>query len=119
MRRLCCALFLAVGCFSGRLAAQQNFDTIQVRAQHVAGSVWMLQGWGGNIGVAVGQDGIFLVDDEYAPLTVKIKAAIAAIDSWPIRFLLNTHWHGDHTGGKEVTGKTKPGASNSPGWPVG
>lgn len=104
MRRPCRAVFLTLGCIAGRVAAQ-NFDTIQVRAQHVAGSVWMLQGWGGNIGVAVGRDGIFLVDDEYAPLTEKIQAAIAAIDSAPIRFLLNTHWHGDHTGGNENLGK--------------
>jgi glyoxylase-like metal-dependent hydrolase (beta-lactamase superfamily II) len=81
--------------------AQQNFDTVQVRSIHVAAGVWMLQGAGGNIGVAVGTDGIFLVDDQFAPLTDKIKAAIAAIDSAPIRFLLNTHWHGDHTGGNE------------------
>ena len=105
MRRLGTAELLAIGCFATLLSAQQNFDTVQVRAQHVAGSVWMLQGAGGNIGVAVGRDGIFLVDDEFAPLTVKITAAIAAIDSAPIRFLLNTHWHGDHTGGNENLGK--------------
>ena len=86
-------------------AAQQNFDTVQVRSTHVAGGVWMLQGAGGNIGVAVGADGTFLVDDQFAPLTAKIKAAIAAIDSAPLRFLLNTHWHGDHTGGNENFGK--------------
>jgi len=105
MRRPCRAVFPILVSLSGRVAAQQNFDTIQVRAQHVAGSVWMLQGWGGNIGVAVGRDGVLLVDDEYAPLTVKIQAAIAAIDSGPIRFLLNTHWHTDHTGGNENLGK--------------
>lgn len=96
---------LVLGCLAGNLSAQQNYDTVQVRSVHVAGSVWMLQGAGGNIGVAVGRDGIFLVDDEFAPLTVKITAAIAAIDSAPIRFLLNTHWHGDHTGGNENLGK--------------
>lgn len=99
------ALVVALGCIAGHLAAQQNFDTVQVQAQHVAGSVWMLQGAGGNIGVAVGRDGVFLVDDEYAPLTPKIQAAVAAIDSAPIRFLLNTHWHWDHTGGNENLGK--------------
>ena len=105
MRRSGTAVLLVAACFAGRLSAQQNFDTIQVRAEKVAGSVWMLQGAGGNIGVSVGRDGIFMIDDEYAPLTVKIKAAIAAIDSGPIRFLLNTHWHGDHTGGNENLGK--------------
>ena len=104
MHRPCYQAFLTLCGLTGTIAAQ-NFDTIQVRAQHVAGSVWMLQGLGGNIGVAVGKDGIFLVDDEYAPLTVKIQAAIAAIDSGPIRFLLNTHWHTDHTGGNENLGK--------------
>ena len=105
MRRSGTAVLLVAACCAGRLSAQQNFDTIQVRAARVAGSVWMLQGAGGNIGVSVGRDGIFMIDDEYAPLTVKIKAAIAAIDSGPIRFLLNTHWHGDHTGGNENLGK--------------
>ena len=105
MSRYRSAILLSLGCFAGRLSAQQNYDTIQVVAQHVAGSVWMLQGAGGNIGVAVGPDGVFLVDDEFAPLTAKIQAAIAAIDSAPIRFLLNTHWHGDHTGGNENLGK--------------
>lgn len=105
MRRLGCAMLLTIGCLASRLSAQQSFDTVQVRAQHAAGSIWMLQGAGGNIGVAVGRDGIFLVDDQYAPLTVKIKAAVAAIDPAPIRFLLNTHWHGDHTGGNENLGK--------------
>jgi len=105
MRRSGFAVLVLTSCLASRLTAQQNFDTVQVRAEHVAGPVWMLQGLGGNIGVAVGRDGVFLVDDEYAPLTVKIKAAIAAIDSGPIRFLLNTHWHPDHTGGNENLGK--------------
>ena len=105
MRRSGFAVLVLTSCLASRLTAQQNFDTVQVRAEHVAGPVWMLQGLGGNIGVSVGRDGVFLVDDEYAPLTVKIKAAIAAIDSGPIRFLLNTHWHPDHTGGNENLGK--------------
>ena len=105
MRHSGFAVLVLASCFASRLTAQQNFDTVQVRAEHVAGPVWMLQGLGGNIGVSVGRDGVFLVDDEYAPLTVKIKAAIAVIDSGPIRFLLNTHWHPDHTGGNENLGK--------------
>jgi len=65
----------------------------------------MLMGSGGNIGVTVGDDGVVLIDDEFAPLTEKIKAAIAKLSPKPIRFLLNTHWHGDHTGGNENIGK--------------
>ena len=86
--------------------AQTNFDTIQVRSQALRGGVYMLTGAGGNIGLSVGDDGAFIVDDQYAPLTPKILAAIGAITSKPIRFVVNTHWHGDHTGGNENVGKT-------------
>ena len=88
------------------LLLSQNFDTITVRAQHLRGGVYMLTGSGGNIGLSVGDDGAFLVDDQYAPLTPKILAAVAGITSKPIKFLVNTHWHGDHTGGNENVGKT-------------
>jgi cyclase len=81
-------------------AAQQNFDTIQVRTTKVGEGVYMLTGAGGNLGVSAGADGVILIDDQFAPLSDKIKAAIAAVGG-PIRFLLNTHWHGDHTGGNE------------------
>lgn len=77
----------------------QNFDTVQVRAVPVASGVHMLLGAGGNIGVSAGDDGVFLVDDQYAPLTERIRAAVARISGQPLRFVLNTHWHGDHTGG--------------------
>jgi glyoxylase-like metal-dependent hydrolase (beta-lactamase superfamily II) len=86
--------------------AQRSFDDVEVRAEKVADGVYMLQGVGGNIGVSVGEDGIFLVDDQYAPLTEKIKAALADISDRPLRFVLNTHWHGDHTGGNENLGQT-------------
>jgi glyoxylase-like metal-dependent hydrolase (beta-lactamase superfamily II) len=85
--------------------AAQNFDTIQVRSVLVAGSVHMLQGAGGNIGVVVGDDAVFVVDDQYAPLTPKVLAAIKAITPSPVRFVMNTHWHFDHTGGNENMGK--------------
>jgi cyclase len=87
------------------LLAQQSFDTITVRAQALRGGVSMLTGAGGNIGVSAGSDGTFLIDDQYAPLTPKIIAAVAAITPQPIRFVVNTHWHGDHTGGNENIGK--------------
>lgn len=85
--------------------AQQNWDTIQVRPVPVAPGLYMLMGAGGNIGVSAGPDGVFLVDDQYAPLTEKIVAAIRSFSDRPIRFVLNTHWHGDHTGGNENLGK--------------
>jgi glyoxylase-like metal-dependent hydrolase (beta-lactamase superfamily II) len=84
----------------------QNFDTVQVRAIKAGEGVYMLTGAGGNIGVSAGTDGVILVDDQYAPLSEKIKAAVAAINPGPIRFLLNTHWHGDHTGGNENFGRS-------------
>jgi len=83
-------------------AAQQDFSRVEIKVTKVAGTVYMLQGSGGNIGVSVGDDGIVIVDDEFAPLAPKIKAALAGITSKPIRFILNTHYHGDHTGGNVV-----------------
>lgn len=85
--------------------AQQNFDTVQVRSQKVADGVYMLTGAGGNIGLGVGDDAVFVVDDQYAPLTPKIVAAIAEVTNKPVRFVVNTHWHWDHTGGNEHMGQ--------------
>jgi glyoxylase-like metal-dependent hydrolase (beta-lactamase superfamily II) len=90
---------------AGSLAAQANMDTVQIRVVPVSGSVSMLMGAGGNIGVAVGDDAVFLVDDQFAPLSQKIIDAVKSITDKPIKFLLNTHWHFDHTGGNENFGK--------------
>jgi cyclase len=87
-----------------RLRAQ-NFDTVQVTSTKVAGNVHMLVGSGGNIGLMAGNDAAFVVDDQFAPLTPKILAAIKAITPQPVRFVMNTHWHFDHTGGNENMGQ--------------
>jgi cyclase len=100
MRRLVWPLVCLLAAAPAAAAAQQNFDTIQVRTTKVGDGVYMLTGAGGNLGVSAGSDGVILIDDQFAPLSDKIKAAIAAVGG-PIRFLLNTHWHGDHTGGNE------------------
>ncbi len=88
--------------------AQQDFSKVQVKASKVAGNVYMLEGSGGNIGVSVGEDGIVIVDDQFAPLAPKIKAALKEITDKPIKFVLNTHFHGDHTGGNVVFGAEAP-----------
>jgi len=85
-------------------AAQQDFSKVEIKTTDLGSGLAMLQGAGGNIGVSTGADGVFLIDDQYAPLTEKIRAAIAALSKEPIRFVLNTHWHGDHTGGNENLG---------------
>lgn len=88
------------------LAAQQDFSGVEIQAQKVAEGLYMMTGAGGNLGVSVGEDGVFLVDDQYAPLTDKIRAAVKEISDGEIRFVINTHWHGDHTGGNENLGKS-------------
>ncbi len=85
--------------------AQGRFDTVDIKTTHVAGSVYMLEGAGGNIGVSAGADGVLIIDSQFGPLTPKIEAAIAKLGKGKPRFLLNTHWHGDHTGGNENFGK--------------
>jgi len=89
----------------GVLFAQQQWDTITVKAQALRGGVYMITGSGGNIGLSIGNDAAFLVDDQFAPLTPKIIAAVAGVTSKPIKFVVNTHWHGDHSGGNENLGK--------------
>ena len=82
--------------------AAQDFSQVKVESTKVAEGVYALKGAGGNLGLVVGEDRAFLVDDQYAPMVPKIKAAIAAITDKPVSFVLNTHWHGDHTGGNEA-----------------
>jgi cyclase len=81
---------------------------VQMKVTKVAGNVYMLQGAGGNIGASVGDDGIVIVDDQYAPLAEKIQAALKGITDKPVRFIINTHYHGDHTGGNAYFQKQAP-----------
>ena len=85
--------------------AQQDFSKVEIRAEKLADTLYMLTGAGGNMGLSVGEDAVFLVDDQFAPLTPRIEAAIAKITPKPVKFVLNTHWHFDHTGGNENLGK--------------
>jgi glyoxylase-like metal-dependent hydrolase (beta-lactamase superfamily II) len=80
-------------------AQQPDYSKVQIKATKVAGNVYMLEGAGGNIGVSVGDDGLLIVDDQFAPLADKIRAALKGIADKKLHFILNTHWHGDHTGG--------------------
>ena len=97
--------FGIVALTSGPLPAQQDMQDVEIMTTHVAGGIYMLQGRGGNLGLSIGEDGAFLVDDQFAPLTEKIIAAIRAVTDQPVQFVFNTHWHGDHTGGNENLGK--------------
>jgi cyclase len=81
--------------------SQPNFDTVRIRPLKITDKVHMLKGSGGNIGLLTGGDGLLMIDDQFAPLSEKIAKAINSIDAGPVRFLLNTHIHGDHTGGNE------------------
>jgi len=85
-------------------AAQQDFSKVEIRSAALRDGTWMLTGAGGNMVASVGEDGSFLVDDQYAPLSERIAAALKALGPQPLRFVINTHWHGDHTGGNEAFG---------------
>ena len=91
----------------GNAVAQQgrDWDAVALTIYPVAGGVYYLEGTGGNIGLSVGEDGIVMIDDQFAPLTERILATIAELDDGEIRFLINTHVHPDHTGGNENLGK--------------
>ena len=108
MRRHQCLKSLVLSLLSLTLAssvfAQQDFSSVEIIPHHVAGSVYYLEGRGGNIGLSIGEDGIIMIDDQFAPLTEKIVAAIRSLSDGEIRFLINTHVHGDHTGGNENLG---------------
>ena len=87
------------------LGQQQDFSKVEMKVIRITDHVYMLQGAGGNIGVSVGDDGIVIIDDQFAPLAPKIREALKAISTKPIKFIINTHYHGDHTGGNESFGR--------------
>src|SRR2546421_11769377 len=102
------ALTLGMVAIAGRGAGGQqvDFSKVEIKATKVSGNIYMLEGAGGNIAASVGEDGIAIVDDQYAPLAEKIQAALKdlGVTTKPVRFVINTHYHGDHTGGNELFG---------------
>jgi glyoxylase-like metal-dependent hydrolase (beta-lactamase superfamily II) len=120
---------------SANAQAQQDFSKVEIKTTKITNNFYTLEGQGGTIGVLTGPDGVFMVDAQFAPLTDKIVAAIKKISPGPIRFMVNTHVHGDHTGGNENLGKMgvtilarpelrnrlahpAPGANGAPGTPA-
>lgn len=104
------SVMLAAAAFAALLGAavaaqQRDFSNVEIKTEKIAAGIYMMQGAGGNLGVMTGPDGVLLIDDSFAPLTDKIKAAIAKVSDKPVRFLMNTHYHGDHVGGNENFGK--------------
>jgi len=87
-------------------AAQRDFSQVEIKREEIRGGIHMLTGAGGNMGLSVGEDGAYLIDDQYAPLSARILATIEGITREPLRFVVNTHFHGDHTGGNENLGET-------------
>jgi cyclase len=92
-------------CFTAPAIAQEDFSKVEIKAQQLAPGVAVLFGAGGNIGVSYGEDGTVLIDDQFAPLTEKIQKAVTDLGAQPVKFLINTHWHFDHSGGNENMGK--------------
>jgi glyoxylase-like metal-dependent hydrolase (beta-lactamase superfamily II) len=95
-------IMLATGVARGQ--QQQDFSKVTIKTTKLTDSVYMLEGSGGNIGVSVGDDGVIVIDDQFAPLTAKIQEAISKLSPKPIKFVINTHWHFDHVGGNENLG---------------
>ncbi len=107
MKRLTISFALLIFLCSVQARAQ-DFSKVEIKTIKVAGNIYMLQGAGGNIGVSVGPDGILIVDDQYAPLADKIKAALKNLGDGRLKFILNTHYHGDHTGSNPIFGPEAP-----------
>ena len=83
------------------VVAQNDMSKVEIKTEKLSGNVWVMYGAGGNIGLCAGADGNVLIDDEFAPLSARILAAVKQVNDQPVRWVVNTHWHGDHTGGNE------------------
>ena len=92
----------------GAARAARDFSKVKITPVHVAGNVHMLKGAGGNIGVSVGKDGLLMIDDQFAPLAGRVQAALKNFNKGSLKFILNTHWHSDHTGANEIFNKLAP-----------
>jgi len=103
--RLLLIFFGAATLFTAPAFAQQDFSKVEIKTEKLSATTYMMTGEGGNLGLSIGEDAVFVIDDQFAPLTPKINAAIAQLTKKPIKFVLNTHWHFDHTGGNENMGK--------------
>ena len=95
---------IAASCLAMASAAlaQQDFSKVEVKTEKLTDTIYMLVGAGGNVAVSAGPDAVFVIDDQFAPMAPKLKAAMARISSKPVQFILNTHFHFDHTGGNEI-----------------
>src|SRR4029077_18978643 len=103
-------IILAAYLFAAILSTAQNqdFSKVQMKVTKVSGNVYMIEGSGGNIGASVGDDGIVIVYDQYAQIADKFKEALKGITDKSVRFVINTHYHGDHTGGNAIFQQTAP-----------
>ncbi|MDX2301049.1 MAG: MBL fold metallo-hydrolase [Xanthomonadaceae bacterium] len=104
MRAMVASLLLAVSALALPASAQDRFADVQIQVTPIRDGLALLTGEGGNIVASVGADGTFIIDDQYAQLSDKIRAALATLGDQPVRFILNTHFHGDHTGGNQNFG---------------
>ena len=96
MKTILSCLSIAL-CFN--LSSSQGFDDVTIEAHQLTDNIYVLTGAGGNIGVSIGDDGVFVIDAQFAPLSEKIEAKLKTLSDKPINMLVNTHYHGDHTGG--------------------
>lgn len=99
------AMYIFTLILTASVFAQRDYSKVEIKTTHIAGNIYMLEGSGGNIGVSVGEDGVFMIDDQFAPLADKIRDAIKKLGGEKPKFILNTHWHGDHVGGNVEFGK--------------